>query len=135
MTVELWSVVGLSAVLIVLITIQGSIVPLIHGLGWGLGNRDEPRDPSVFHQRVTRTIANHMEGMAVYVPLALIAGLGGLSNSLTVLGAEIFLAARIAFAILYVIGVPYLRSLSWGVATIGLFVVLAGLVQQAMQAA
>ena len=135
MAVELWSVVGLSIVLIVLVSIQGAIAPLTQGFGWGLGNRDEPRDPTVLHRRATRTLANHMEGMATFAPLALIAGLGDLSSNLTVLGSEIYLGGRILFAVVYLVGVPVVRSLVWGAANVGLFMVLVGIIQRAMQAA
>ncbi len=120
MSVEFQALFGVAAMLLVLLFIQGGLAPAIHGFKWGLGPRDEPRDPSVLQGRMKRIVANHLEGMAIFVPLILIAHLSGVSTPLTVAGAVLFLTARAAFAIIYMIGVPVLRSAAWGAGFVGL---------------
>jgi uncharacterized MAPEG superfamily protein len=119
MSIELQALFGSVVILLVLLSIQGGLVPAIHGFKWGLGPRDVPRDPSVLQGRVSRIVANHMEGMAMFAPLVLIAHLIGLSTPLTQWGAIIFVVGRVAFSVVYFLGIPVLRSAMWGVATTG----------------
>ncbi len=120
MSVELQSLFIVSVTLLALLFVQGGLAPAIHGFKWGLGPRDEPRDPSVLQGRMSRIVANHLEGMAMFIPLVLIVELAGLSSALTAAGALIFAAARVAFALVYAAGIPVLRSAMWGVALLGL---------------
>lgn len=128
MTYELKILVWVVALLFALLSYQGALVPINHGFKWGLGSRDEPRTPTVSQERARRTIANHLEGMAMFVPLILAAHLAGISNEATVWGAGLFLAGRVAFAICYLAGIPMLRSLSWGVSIVGLAMIFKALV-------
>ena len=70
-------------------------------------------------ERARRTVANHIEGMLLFVPLAVIVSLSDLSSQLTVIGAGLYLAGRALYAPLYLMGVPYLRSAAWAVAVTG----------------
>ncbi|NOX84022.1 MAG: hypothetical protein GXP06_13770 [Alphaproteobacteria bacterium] len=123
MSIELQALFGVVVILLVLLSVQGGLVPATHGLKWGLGPRDEPRDPSVLQGRMARIIANHLEGMALFVPLVLIAHLIGLSTPLTQWGAILFVGGRVAFSVVYFLGIPVLRSAMWGVATTGTLMV------------
>ena len=119
MAFELQAVVLTTLILFILLLLQGSLVPLNQGFAWGLGSRDAPRDKTAVQDRAARTIANHIEGILLYVPLALIVERLQLSSVLTVWGAGLYLGGRVAFAPFYLLGVPYLRSAAWGVAVLG----------------
>jgi len=123
MSVELQVVTGTVLILFALLMMQGTLVPLNQGFGWGLGSRDSKQEYTALQGRTTRTIANHMEGMMMFVPLVLIVELAGLSSTLTVWGAWIYLIGRLAFAPLYLMGISFLRSLAWGVALTGTLLV------------
>ena len=123
MSVELQMVTGSVLILFVLLLIQGALVPLNQGFGWGLGSRDGKVDYTDIQGRARRTVSNHIEGMMLFVPLALVVEMTALSTQLTVLGAGIYLAGRVAYAPLYLLGVPYLRSLAWGISLIGTLLV------------
>jgi uncharacterized MAPEG superfamily protein len=43
---------------------------------------------------------------------------------MTLLGAQIFVGARVAFAVIYLAGVPWLRTGVWIVATSGVLLML-----------
>ncbi|MEL6724836.1 MAG: MAPEG family protein [Pseudomonadota bacterium] len=77
---------------------------------------------TTLQQRATRTVANHIEGMLLYVPLALIVVISDLSSELTGLGAILYIAGRATFAPLYLLGVPYLRTLAWTVSVVGVLI-------------
>ena len=129
MTIELQALLAVTAILFVLLVIQGALVPVTHGFGWGLGPRDEPRSPSVMQGRASRIVANHLEGMALFVPLVVVAAAAGVSTPLTQTGALVFAAARAAFAVIYFFGVPVLRSAAWGVSVLGLAMIAFDLVR------
>ena len=120
MTFELVSLMGAVAILFLLLMFQGALVPLAQGFGWGLGSRDSEREATILQGRARRTIANHLEGLAMFAPVVIVAHLADVSTTLTVWGAGIFLIGRAAFAALYIAGVPVLRSLAWGVSITGL---------------
>lgn len=120
MAFELQAVVLTTLILFILLMVQGTLVPLNQGFAWGLGSRDAPLNKTAFQGRTARTIANHIEGMLLFVPLALIVERLQLSSTLTVWGAGLYLGGRVAFAPLYLLGAPYLRSAAWGVAVLGI---------------
>ena len=86
------------------------------GMEWGFGNRDEPSTVSGWGARARRTYLNHMENLLIFGLLVIVAHLGNVHSDLTVMGAELFLAARIVYAALYIAGISAL-----GIAHTGLF--------------
>jgi uncharacterized MAPEG superfamily protein len=58
----------------------------------------------------------------------LVAHAGGISTSMTVLGAQLFIWARLAYAIIYVAGIPWLRTASWAVSVVGLLLIFLQLI-------
>ena len=113
MTYELWVLALNAVILLVLYGMQGADTVLNAGK-WGLGARDEAREGSVFTGRARRTVQNQVEAMATFAPLVLVAHMLGISDTLTVWGAGLFLGARVFFVPLYLLGVPFLRTLVWG---------------------
>lgn len=63
--------------------------------------------------------------------VALVAHVAGAANATTALGAQLFLYARVVYAVVYMIGVPYLRTAVWAVSAAGL-VIMAGPLLSAM---
>lgn len=123
MSFEMEMVVGSVLILFGLLMFQGTLVPLNQGLGWGLGSRDGDPEYTDMQGRTRRTVANHMEGMLLFIPLVLIVEMAALSSQLTQIGAAIYLAGRLGFVPFYLLGVPYLRSLFWGIAILGTLLV------------
>ena len=88
-----------------------------------------PRDGKVAvkgiaYGRASRALSNYVENLAPFVgvDVALIATqhTGGL-------GATIWIVGRIAYLPLYLLGVSYARSAAWGVALVGLLMMLGRL--------
>jgi len=57
----------------------------------------------------------------------LVAIVAGKTNATTLLGAQLFFWSRVAYAIIYVAGIIWLRTLSWVVSIIGLVLIFAHL--------
>jgi uncharacterized MAPEG superfamily protein len=58
----------------------------------------------------------------------LIAALAGRHNWMTEWGAVLYFVARVAYVPLYAYGVRIFRSLAWCVATLGIILILIGLI-------
>ena len=130
MSIELTMLVCSVALLIVLIVIQSTSGVLEQGLEQMAGSRDNLKPPGVFPARTKRIVDNHREGLLIFAPLVLVAATVGLSTELTVLGAQLFFYSRLAHALVYLLGVPWVRPLFYLIGMVGclmiLFALLAG---------
>jgi uncharacterized MAPEG superfamily protein len=70
-----------------------------------------------------------VENLAPFAVLVLVAHITGKTNATAVLGAQIFFVARVAHTGIYVIGIPYARTLAFGIATFGEILILLQLFQ------
>ncbi len=127
MTIELQMLFWSSATLLGLLFIQGALVPINQGFGWGLGSRDDPRPQTALQGRMRRLVNNHIEGLTVFAAIVIVAHLAGVFTSLSQTGAVVFVLARLGFAGLYMAGIPVLRSLVWGISVAGILMVAADL--------
>jgi uncharacterized MAPEG superfamily protein len=127
MTTELTMLVYATALLLVLIFVQATAAILAQGVPAMAGNRDDLPPPKTFQLRTKRLVDNHREGLTLFAPLILAAAAAHVSNGATVLGAQLFFYARLAHAILYLLGVPWVRALAWGVGIVGTIMVLTAL--------
>lgn len=92
-----------------------------YGIKWNVGARDESLAPmSPIAGRLSRAQANLFETLPLFVA-ALLANLSLRHHGYySELSAEIYVASRLIYLPLYVFGVPYLRSIVWGIGIIGL---------------
>lgn len=77
--------------------------------------------------RAFRTHQNSVEAFAPFAALVLIAHEAGLSGAETALWALVFFWARVAHAVVFLLGIPYLRTLAFAVglvATLMMFRIL-----------
>ena len=63
----------------------------------------------------------------MFAPLILMAGQLGISNTLTVLGAQLFFYSRAAHAFVYLMGLPYIRPGFWTIGIVGTVMVFLAL--------
>jgi uncharacterized MAPEG superfamily protein len=101
---------------------------LVVGLPTLVGNRENMPKLSGWAGRACRAHYNMLENMAVFAPLVVVGHLTGRNNARTVLGAEIFFFARLLYAFIYVIGIPYLRTAVWTASIIGLIIIFSQLI-------
>lgn len=97
------------------------------GLAYNAGNRDAEGPPvGVVTGRLRRAQANFYESLPLFIAAVLIAQTADRHNALTAAGAWTFVGARAAYLLIYAFGVPYVRSLVWGLSLLGLGLVLYG---------
>ena len=90
------------------------------GLSTLAGNREGLPDIVGWSGRARRAHLNMIENLVLFAALVLIAAVAGKANATTALGAAIFFWGRLAYAVIYLIGVPWLRTLAWFVSVIGM---------------
>lgn len=124
MPVELLALYGGVLILFCLIGLQAVSGILQRGIGWGFSNRDETEPANMFGARVKRTVDNHVESLLLFGFAVLVAEASGALTGLTGLGAMLYFWGRLVYAPVYVIGIPYLRTLVWAVGFAGTILVL-----------
>jgi len=83
------------------------------------GSRDDLPAPTGRFARAVRTVDNHREGLILYAPFAIIVVMTGAADATSALGAQIFFYSRVAHGILYLVGVPWIRTLAWIAGIVG----------------
>jgi uncharacterized MAPEG superfamily protein len=88
----------------------------VQGLMGAMGN-PSPNDPpqSVWAQRMMAAHVNAVENLIIFAPLVLTAHALGISNGATVGACIVYFWARLAHLIIYTMGIPMLRTLSFAV--------------------
>ena len=91
------------------------------------GNREKPVECGGWAGRAQRAFRNLLESMLPFAALVLVAHAAGVSNATTVMGAQIFFYARLSYAIVYIAGIPWLRTLVWTAGLVGMLMILSQL--------
>jgi uncharacterized MAPEG superfamily protein len=116
-----WSVV----LLLVHIGLQGQLATRERGTNWNAGPRDGEAKPLGLHAgRAERALRNFLETYPAFVALALGLAVSGRIGGIGAVGAGLWFAARLAYIPLYLLGVPYVRSLAWLASLLGLLLML-----------
>jgi len=84
------------------------------------GNREDMPPLTGFAGRAKRAHLNMIENMVLFTALVLIAHVAGKANAMTAMGALVFFWARLVYALIYLLGVPWLRTVAWAVSVIGM---------------
>jgi uncharacterized MAPEG superfamily protein len=98
------------------------------GLPWGINARDEGWPPlkSKWGARLERAYRNFLETFPFFAAAVLLVHALGRESHDTMLGAQIYLWARVLYVPAYVIAIPFVRTLIWGVSIVGLLMVWRG---------
>jgi uncharacterized MAPEG superfamily protein len=108
------------------IAVQGALMQV--GLPKLAGNREGMPETTGWGGRAARAHKNMVENLVLFAALVLCAVVAGKTNAMTLLGAQIFLYARIAYALVYIIGLPWVRTAVWGVSVVGLAMIFLQLI-------
>jgi len=124
LTLVVWAV--LLTVAQAVVAAQGAMFQV--GLGTLAGNREGMPEIKGWAGRAARAHRNMLENLVLFVALVLVAVAAGKTNATTLLGAQIFLWARVAYALVYVAGIAWLRTGVWVVSVVGLAMIFLQLV-------
>jgi uncharacterized MAPEG superfamily protein len=121
----LWAVA--LAVVQMLIAVSGATLQV--GLPKLASNRDNMPVLTGWVGRADRAHHNMLENLVLFAALVLIAVVSNKTSSTTLLGAQLFFWARVAYAVVYLIGIPWLRTGVWFVSIVGLLLIFLQLAQ------
>jgi uncharacterized MAPEG superfamily protein len=116
----------LLAVVQAVVAVQGAMMQV--GLPTLAGNREGLPEIKGWGGRAARAHRNMIENLVLFAALVLVAVAAEKTNSTTLLGAQIFFWARLAYAVVYVAGIPWLRTGVWAVSVVGLAMIFLQLV-------
>ena len=106
-----------------LIAVMGATLQV--GLPALAGNREGLAPCTGWAGRAARAHHNMIENLVLFAALVLVAVAAGRTNSATLLGAQLFFWARLAYALVYLAGIPWLRTALWLVSVIGLALIFS----------
>jgi uncharacterized MAPEG superfamily protein len=124
LTLLIWSV-GLAFVQM-LVAASGAILQF--GLPDFAGNRESLPPATSWAGRAQRAHRNMLENLVLFAVLVLVTELTNKNNAMTGFGAQLFFWARVIYAIIYVIGLPWLRTGVWVISMIGLILIFLQLI-------
>jgi uncharacterized MAPEG superfamily protein len=108
-----------------LIAVVGALLQV--GLPKLAGNREDLPAITGWAGRAERAHRNMLQSLVLFTALVLAAQLTNKLDATTALGAQLFFWGRLAYAAVYLIGLPWLRTLVWLVAVVGLVLIFARL--------
>jgi len=128
MRVELYLLVWSVALTLAqcLIAVVGAMQQV--GLPTLVGNREGLPAITGWAGRAERAHRNMLQSLVLFTGLVLVAQATGKFDATTALGAQLFFWARLAYAAVYIIGLPWIRTGVWAISVLGLVLIFIRLV-------
>jgi uncharacterized MAPEG superfamily protein len=104
-----------------LIAVTAAILQV--GLPRLAGNREDMPELPGWAGRAERAHLNMLQNLVLFAILVLAAQAAGKLNATTALGAQLFFWARLAHAVVYLAGWPWIRTAVWAVSVVGLVLI------------
>ena len=114
------------AVVQMLVAVNGAMLQV--GLPTLAGNHERFPEITGWAGRAARAHRNMLENLPLFAILILVALVAGKTNDMTLLGAQLFFWGRLAYAAVYVAGVPWLRTGVWFVSVAGMGLIFLQLI-------
>ncbi len=96
-----------------------------------LGNRDKLPPPTPLSGRADRAADNTLTNLVLFATLVIVAEMVAVDVRLVAAGATLFFWARVVYVPVYLIGIPYLRTLVWAVSIVGLGMIISAILLRA----
>lgn len=123
LTHELWILLATALLGLVHVSLASFAFKSQVGNRYTIGPRDEGLQPAGLAGRLYRAQQNFLETFAAFAVCILLVHVTDAYGRLSYWGAILYLGGRVVFLPLYALGVPWLRTFSWNVATLGLVLV------------
>jgi uncharacterized MAPEG superfamily protein len=124
LTLLVWAVV--LTFVQMLVAVSGAALQV--GLPTLVGNREGLAPCTGWAGRAQRAHHNMLENLVLFAALVLVAVAAQKTNGTTLAGAQVFFWGRVAYAVIYLIGIPWLRTAVWTVSVIGLIMIFSQLI-------
>jgi uncharacterized MAPEG superfamily protein len=124
LTLLIWSI-GLTFIQM-LVAVTGTVLQF--GLPDFAGNRENLPPATSWAGRAQRAHRNMLESLVLFAVLVLVTEITNKNSAMTGFGTQLFFWSRVIYAIIYVAGVPWLRTGVWGISIIGLILIFLQLV-------
>jgi uncharacterized MAPEG superfamily protein len=115
----LWSV----ALTFIEVVIAAMAASAAIGLSNLAGNRETQATLHGFAGRAQRAHRNMLESLPLFIALVLIAQATKMTNATTLFGCQLFFWGRLAHWLIYLAGIPWLRTLAWVVSVVGMVLI------------
>jgi len=109
-----------------LVAVTGAMLHV--GLPTLAGNREGLPAITGWAGRAERAHRNMLQSLVLFTALVLVAQATSKLDATTALGAQLFFWARLVYAPVYIIGLPWVRTLVWAVSILGLILIFSRLV-------
>ncbi len=93
------------------------------GLKLAIGNREAVGDLPEWAQRAGRAQRNMIDTLVPFLAIVIAIQMAGASNENTQFGAALFFWGRVAHAVSYISGIPYVRTLAFLVSANGMIAI------------
>ena len=97
------------------------------GLPMLAGNRETIPPLAGWADRARRAHLNMLESLVVFAIVVLVAEIAGRTDEMTALGAWLFFGGRAAYALVYLAGIPWVRTAVWAVSMVGIVLIFSRL--------
>lgn len=98
------------------------------GLPALIGNRENFPTVEGWIGRAKRAHMNMLENIAPFAALVLIAHVSGKADASTALGAQLFFWARLVHGVVYIAGVPWIRTAAYSASVVGMVMIFLRIV-------
>jgi uncharacterized MAPEG superfamily protein len=123
MSLELTMLVWSIALTFVQMVIAASATALQLGVPRKTGNGDDAREVTGWVARARRAHLDMLANMVLVAPLIVITEVAARDNRMTEIGAQMFFWTRLAYATVYIVGVPRLRTAVWSASAVALVLI------------
>jgi uncharacterized MAPEG superfamily protein len=114
------------SVMLAIVHMLVTVVALVShsGLMVSIGNRANLPELPGWGGRAGRANVNMAQNLVLFAAAVLAVVVTGTTNATTLLGAQLFFWGRVAYAVCYLGGIPWLRTASWLVSIAGVVLIL-----------
>jgi uncharacterized MAPEG superfamily protein len=112
------------------VAVAAALMTRQRGMKWNAGNRDgELKALTGAAARADRANRNFLETFPFFAAAVLAVALQGSNSARTLMGSELYFWARLVYLPVYLIGIPYVRTLIWAVSISGIVILLTALLR------
>jgi uncharacterized MAPEG superfamily protein len=127
MTTELWVLFAAVCLGIVHVSADSFSFKAQVGNAYTIGARDQPIERTDLAGRLHRAARNYTENLVLFAIVVVLLHLAGQSRPLSHAGAYMWIGGRAAYLFAYASGVPWVRTVCWQIAMVGLVLMMVAL--------